>query len=126
MIRSTTPTVFVSDLERAVRFYTQTLDLKLVYHVPGAWAQVADASGAQIGLHPPGKNTPQLGTSGSIQIGFSLDEPLDRVVETLKQHGVTFRGPVVDDTAVRLAFFTDPDGTELYLCEPKTSHAHES
>jgi hypothetical protein len=26
-------------------------------------------------------------------------------------------GAVVDDGAVKLAFFHDPDGNELYLCE---------
>lgn len=39
----------------------------------------------------------------------------------LQQKGVSFReekgGPVVDDGPVKLAFFSDPDGNDLYLCE---------
>jgi len=27
--------------------------------------------------------------------------------------------PIVDDDQVKLAFFTDPDGNDLYLCEVK-------
>jgi hypothetical protein len=32
---------------------------------------------------------------------------------------VVFRGPVVDDAQVRLAFFGDPDDNDLYLIEAK-------
>jgi hypothetical protein len=30
---------------------------------------------------------------------------------------VQFHGPIKDDSAVRLAFFGDPDGNDLYLCQ---------
>ena len=33
--------------------------------------------------------------------------------------GVAFRGPVIDDVQVRVAFFGDPDGNDLYLIEVK-------
>ncbi len=58
---------------------------------------------------------------GLIQVGLNVCKPLAQVVETLQSRGVRFqqhgKGPIVDDGAVKLAFFSDPDGTALYLCE---------
>jgi len=42
------------------------------------------------------------------------------VVATLKAKGVTFHGPLLDkskEEGIKLAFFGDPDGNSLYLCE---------
>jgi hypothetical protein len=49
-----------------------------------------------------------------------VGQPIESVVKTLTSRGVKFTGPVIDDKAVKLAFFTDPDGNVLYLCEVKT------
>jgi hypothetical protein len=56
---------------------------------------------------------------GAVTIGLAVDESIQRVVTTLEERGVVFRGPVVDQGQLKLAFFTDPDGNELYLAEPK-------
>ena len=37
----------------------------------------------------------------------------------LKDNGAALRGPIVDDGPIRLAFFGDPDGNDLYFCELK-------
>ena len=57
----------------------------------------------------------------AMSIGFNVTEPLEKEIETLKERGATFHGPIVDnpDEPIRLAFFTDPDGNPLYLCEEK-------
>ena len=59
------------------------------------------------------------GTTGSISLGFNVNSPIDEVVATLQSRGVQFRGPIQDDAdgGIRLAFFGDPDGNDLYLCE---------
>jgi catechol 2,3-dioxygenase-like lactoylglutathione lyase family enzyme len=123
LIRGGSATVFVSDLETSVQFYTNTLGLHLEYRAGDHFAMV-DACGFLIGLHPPGPRTPAPGTSGSIQIGLTVSEPIERVVETLRERGVRFQEHegrvVIDDSTVKLAFFTDPDGTVLYLCEVKS------
>jgi catechol 2,3-dioxygenase-like lactoylglutathione lyase family enzyme len=116
------PTVFVSDLDRAVEFYTNTLGLSLRYRAGEHFAMIDAGRGFMIGLHPPGERTPAGGTSGNIQIGLTVDEPIEQVVRSLQARGVRFEqrdgGTVVnDDGSVKLAFFHDPDGTELYLCE---------
>jgi len=120
MIRGGNATIYVSDLDRAVRFYTQDLGLTLVFQAGGHWAQL-DTGGFQIGLHPKTDQSPSPGTPGAITVGFLLDAPIDGVVAMLKQRGVAFHGPIIDDAkgSIRLAFFADPDGNPLYLCEKK-------
>ncbi len=117
LIEGGSPTIYVSDLERAVRFYTQTLGLGLLYRAGEHFAMVDAGGGLQIGLHPAGPQSPKPGARGSISVGFTVTEPIEQVVETLRARGVQFRGPVRDDTAVRLAFFGDPDGNDLYLLQ---------
>lgn len=116
MITGGIATVYVSDLDRAVDFYTNTLGLKLVQHVPQHWAQVDAGKGSMIGLHPAGPHSPRPGAQGAISIGFFIDNPIDGVYNELVERGVIFTGPPQSDGPVELAFFTDPDGNPLYLC----------
>ena len=118
MINGGNATIFVSDLDRAVQFYSDTLGLKLVYRAGPHWAEI-DAGGMHIGLHPHGTDMPKPGTHGSISVGLNVTQSIEGVVETLKKRGVKFAGPIVDDKTVKLAHFGDPDGNELYLCEVK-------
>lgn len=117
LIEGGSPTIFVSDLDRAVHFYVDTLGLKLLYRAGEHFAMVDAGRGLQIGLHPPSPRGPAPGARGSIQVGLDVTCPIDDVVAALRERGVTFRGPVVDDGSVKLAFFSDPDGNDLYLCE---------
>ena len=118
MITGGIVTVFVSDMDRAVAFYTEVLGLELQYRFGNHWASVKAPGGLIIGLHPASEISPP-GKRGSITIGFSLDEPLDAAVERLRKSGVHFTGPITDDKEVRFAYFADPDGNEMYLNEVK-------
>jgi len=117
VIEGGTPTVFVSNMDRAVAFYADTLGLKLVGRFGDEYASVDAGRGFRIGLHPSGPRSPKPGTPGSIQISFGVHGKIDDVVDELTRRGVSFRGPIIDDDPVKLAFFTDPDGNELCLCE---------
>jgi catechol 2,3-dioxygenase-like lactoylglutathione lyase family enzyme len=119
MIRGVMPTIYVSDLERSVKFYSGMLGLEVSMHIPGHWAGIRAADGTSIGLHPTGPHSPEPGKNGATQVGLSVDRSLDQTVAELKQRGVQFQGPIVEDKAVRLAFLADPDGNSLYLCETK-------
>ena len=116
MTRGGMATIYITDMDRAVRFYTETLDLKLQHRAADHFATI-DAGGLLIGLHPQGPHSPVPGSSGSIQIGLNVTRPIDDVVDELKRRGVAFRGPIIDDDPVKLAFFGDPDGNDLYLCQ---------
>ena len=125
MIKRGMVTVFVTDLDRAVRFYTDMLGLTLQLRAGDHFAQVAIDDGFVIGLHPAeGGWGPAPGTAGSIQIGLQADVPLNSVVDTLTDRGVSFDGPIVDDDPMRLAFFRDPDGNSLYLSEYNDPNAN--
>lgn len=124
MITGGNATVMVRDFDRAVRFYTEILGLELKFRAGDEWAEVTAGPGLTIGLHSwaPG-NGPEPGKAGSVSIGFDA-RPFDRMIESLRAQGVAFQGPILDNENVRLAFFTDPDGNRLYLCETKPMPAH--
>ncbi len=123
MIKGGSPTIFITDMARAVAFYTEVLGLRLQYRAGDHFAMIDAGDGLSLGLHPPSKSAaaPAPGTPESIQVGLNVWKPLAQVVETLESRGVKFQqhgqDPIVDDGAVKLAFFSDPDGTALYLCE---------
>jgi catechol 2,3-dioxygenase-like lactoylglutathione lyase family enzyme len=121
MIEGGTPTIYVSDMDRAVEFYTAVLGLRLESRYGDEWASVDAGRGMTIGLHPAAERMGAPGTLGSINVGFNVTESLDEVVRTLENRGVTFDGPIRGDAngSIRLAFFGDPDGNSLYLCESK-------
>ena len=118
MIQDITATIYVSDMDRAVDFYTNVLGLPLAGRWGNEYASIDTGKGAAIGLHPArAPHSPRPGTKGAIQIGFTVDKPLDDVVRDLQARGVKFRGPVIDDVQVRIALFGDPDDNDLYLIE---------
>lgn len=119
MISGGNATVMVSDFDRAVDFYTKTLGLKLLSRFGNEWAEVSAGTGLTIGLHPAGHGA-KPGTEGSISVGFTITGNIEDAVATLKSKGVVFHGPIRDNSkeeGIKLAFFGDPDGNALYLCE---------
>jgi len=114
-------TIYVTDMDRAVNFYTRTLGLKMTYRAGNEWCGVDAGDGLQIGLHPTSASGPRPGANGGTILGFNVTAPIDDVVSSLRALGVPFKGPILDDAngSVRLAFFSDPDGNDLYLCESK-------
>jgi catechol 2,3-dioxygenase-like lactoylglutathione lyase family enzyme len=117
-------TIFVTDMNRSVRFYTEVLGLRLAQRFGNHWAQV-DAEQIVIGLHPATKENP-AGRNGSITIGFMFTEPIEETVHTLEQHGVKFHGPIVQDNAGKVVYFEDPDGNVLYLWETAAWAEHST
>ena len=114
MLAGALATVYVSNMDRAVRFYTETLGLRLAYRFGDHWASVDAGKGTMIGLHPATSEFP-AGRRGSISIGLEVTEPIEQVVAALAARGVRFDGPVVDDKAGQFAPLSDPDGNPLYL-----------
>jgi catechol 2,3-dioxygenase-like lactoylglutathione lyase family enzyme len=110
-------TIYVADMDRSVAFYSGVLGLRLGFRAGDHWASIDAGGGFQLGLHPASGHGPAPGTAGGITVGLAVDEPIEQVVSTLTGRGVVFRGPIVDEGMLKLAFFTDPDGNELYLAE---------
>jgi catechol 2,3-dioxygenase-like lactoylglutathione lyase family enzyme len=110
-------TIYVSDFKVSLHFYTEKLGLTLLERVGNEFASLEAGHGLKIALHPATPAAPRPGTSGAITVGFGVEGRLDDAVASLKARGVWFRGEIVENRGVRLAFFGDPDGNDLYLSE---------
>ena len=116
MIEEANVTLMVRDIEKSISFYRDVLGLKLKAKYGDQFAQV-EAPGMVIALHPVVRERPTPDGPESMSIGFGVTD-LDGAMKDLKKKGVEF-SRTTDDAQVRLAFFTDPDGTPLYLSQSK-------
>ncbi len=111
-------TIMVSDFDRAVAFYTQTLGFTLKNRYGNDWADVS-APGVNIGLHPDGGHNKSRGEA--LSIGFEVAD-LEQAMQELGGKGVQFPDGVRVAGYLREAAFADPDGTPLYLVQ--MAHGH--
>ena len=122
MFRGGVVTIYVSDMDRAVKFYAETLGFTLKERHGNYWASLDGGPGLTIGLHPATDAVP-AGRQGSIALGLYLEQPIADAITQLTARGATFAGPVIDDDGMlSLAFFSDPDGNPLYLAEMKQTY----
>ena len=120
-------TVYVSDLDEAISFYTESLGFDLVAEWVGddgdrmAFTKPAGAE-TEVGLYSPAPGDPRVGVS----TGLVFTSPdIRRSVEQLKARGVNFTRDIVvhdygegdqpDDTGDLEAEFEDPDGNRFLL-----------
>ena len=80
--------VYVSNMDAAIRFYADTLGLKLTYRFEDKFATVEAGRSLVLALHPQTPRTPTPGTKGSVTLGLVVDEPIDKVISHLAQRGV--------------------------------------
>jgi catechol 2,3-dioxygenase-like lactoylglutathione lyase family enzyme len=118
MILAANATVMVDDLDRAVNFYVKILGLDPGMRAGPHYAEV-HAPGLTIGLHPRRPGNPTAATTSNLSIGFQVE--LDDAVRWLTGAGISFA--FEENDANRFAFFHDPDGTALYLVQPKSASA---
>jgi len=124
MFSSGNITIYVSNMEAAIRFYSEILGLKLAYRFGDQWASVELGKGLTIGLHPASAQMP-AGRKGSMAIGLELSGSIDDAVRRLESKGVKFHGPIHRDKAGAFAGFEDPDGNQLFLAELNWSHVEQ-
>lgn len=111
-------TVFVSDMERSVRFYTEQLGLRLLRRYENKFAIVDGGHGLTIGLHPAMAEASSTEPKAGISIGLYLTERIQDAVTALEARGIRFNRPIVTDENVgKFAYFSDPDGNSLYVAE---------
>jgi len=105
----------VADLDRSIRFYTETLGFKLTERRDDLQFAHVDCGvdGLQLGLSAGGKNS---AGPGSVALNFSVKGDIEASRRALEARGVVFRGPtIVIPGKVRLAEFKDPDGHTVRL-----------
>jgi predicted enzyme related to lactoylglutathione lyase len=117
MISGGNATVFVSDMDASVRFYTEVMGFKLTNRFGNNWATVEAGKGLTIGLHPASPDYPAPGTRGGMVLGLEIDEPIEGVVARLSEKGVRFKGSIIRGEAGNFSHLQDPDGNEMYLWE---------
>jgi predicted enzyme related to lactoylglutathione lyase len=127
MISGGNATVFVSNMDRAVQFYTEVLGLKLTNRFGDNWATVEAGKALTIGLHPASPKYPAPGTKGAIMIGLEIDEAIEGVVARLNDRGARVKGSIARDGSGNFVHLEDPDGNEIYLWEthPEAATATE-
>lgn len=107
----------VDDMGRAVRFYSDILDLE-VKDEGTDWSEI-DAGNLTIGLNA--RESTSSHAEGGAVITFSPDGGIEAEVERLTQSGVSFIGGISDHSWGRIAAFKDSEGNDLQLFSPPQS-----
>jgi predicted enzyme related to lactoylglutathione lyase len=107
----------VTDMQRAVDFYSGTLGLS-VGQQQEQWAEL-EANGLRIGLNARDEETP--GGEGGAVVAFRPEGGLEDAVSELEDAGVQLDGGISEHPWGRIAAFRDPDGNALQLYEPSRS-----
>ncbi|MFJ3728282.1 VOC family protein [Streptomyces sp. NPDC090045] len=104
------PIRYVADVEASREFYAG-LGLT-VRQEPGAavWVRLTAAAGA-LGVHASAVS--QGRPSGTTELGFATDEPLEEVAQRLQQRGYPYE--LVEENFGRSIRVTDPDGVVVQI-----------
>jgi lactoylglutathione lyase len=109
--------VFVTDWERALRFYTETLGIPVASRSDElGWAQLATGEG-QLALERTAPDDDEAQDLVGRFVGVSLEvADIDATYETLVGRGVSFLGPPAKQPwGGVLAHLRDPDGNVVTL-----------
>jgi catechol 2,3-dioxygenase len=107
--------VFVSNMDRAVHFYSEVLGFPLTFRHEDKIAFVEAGGRLVIALHPTSPAYAPPGTRGAMRIALQVDEPIDRVVSRLAARGVRVATAKSRDRASTL--IEDIDGNPIELVE---------
>jgi catechol 2,3-dioxygenase-like lactoylglutathione lyase family enzyme len=111
--------VSVSDIDRSVVFYRDVLGARMLFEVPGQSMAFFDLDGVRLYLGRP--ESPEFRSTPVLY--FTVDD-VDEAYSTLRDRGVWFAdGPHVvhrtETSELRMAFFRDPDGTNLAIMQER-------
>ena len=116
MITGGNATIYVANMDNAVRFYTDVLGLELTNRFGNHWATVRAGTTLLIGLHPWKEKYPRPGTKGSVQIGLvvSQGETIQQLAARLRARGVEVSA-IIESESGNYISFEDPDGNPIYV-----------
>jgi catechol 2,3-dioxygenase-like lactoylglutathione lyase family enzyme len=108
---------YVRDVESARRFY-QALGLTLEFASrrprrggSSVWTELGGSGGANLALHQWDEDR------ADVQLTFQADEPLEQVVDRLRQAGYEPATEIVDEAFGRSFGIRDPEGLLIYINE---------
>ena len=99
---------FVSDMDKAVAFYRDTLGLEPKFQSP-FWSEF-NTGETTLALHPASDENP----AGSVQLGLG-SEDLVGFYGRRDDLGITFTQPPTDMHGTQIARFRDVDGAEVSI-----------
>ena len=107
--------VSVTDVDRAVGFYRDVLGIPFLFQVPGQPMAFFDCDGTRLYLGQP--ETEAYRARG--MLSFTVPD-VDEAYAALSERGAVFLDAphvvhLTEDSALRMAFFTYPDGNNLAL-----------
>ncbi|HEU4355049.1 MAG TPA: VOC family protein [Actinomycetota bacterium] len=102
---------WVSDLDRAIAFYTDVLELHLVRRDGDEWAEL-DAGPIRLALHAGAGDGREPGGT----VVFEVDD-LNATRFAMQGRGASFGGEGEVESIARFVSFTDPDGNRMQLIE---------
>lgn len=107
------PMIYVNDLERAVKFYTDKLNFKTRFYHEGAFASLFNEEmNCRIDLHPTEADSKDVGFGAII---YFESNNLDRDLALLTSSGVKTGEPRSEGGSLRFATFWDSEGNALGL-----------
>ena len=117
--------VFVSDMERSVRFYRDVLGLPLRFDSP-QWTEFA-TDGATLALHASEAESaetddPRRLPCGRCRPGLSVPD-LDRFHEKMMERNVPCIQEPTEQFGARIAQYVDPDGLGIPVGEDKPARS---
>ena len=103
----------VTDLERATRFYKETLGLPKVSDA-GGWPEFQLGENVSVYLMDPTNIGQEFRAPHQAHIALRVPDVAETRRE-LEERGVDFDGEILDTGVCHMAFFRDPDGNALML-----------
>ena len=102
---------FVADMDRAVAFHRDVLELSLKFQSP-EWSEFATGQ-TTLALHPA---TPDK-QAGTVELGFASDD-LGGFYARREALGVDFTKPPAEMHGMHIAQLRDPDGADTSISGP--------
>jgi catechol 2,3-dioxygenase len=125
MISAGNTTVYVANMDEAIRYYTTTFGFALTNRFGNQWATLnagpsywtEGAAGLTIGLHPASAKHPVPGTTGGIGFGFETYMPIEQVVARLTERGVSITSEIIRYEGGNCVALEVADGLATYINE---------
>lgn len=110
---------FVTDMDRAVKFYRDVLGFPLKFQSPG-WSEFSTGE-TSLGLHPASQKNP----AGSVELGFNVNN-LESFYQEMGGRGVQFSmPPTKQDFGGTLAQFLGSEGERCSVAEEVSTSANQ-
>lgn len=114
--------VSVSDVERARKFYGETLGLKPAAEWPPSWYEF-EAGATTIALGTPPENAPQPPfTQSGVSFALAVQDA-KAAIDDLKSKGVKVIMEASETSVCHMGLIADPDGNQIWLHQRKDGTA---